>query len=979
MKKLLTGAVAAVLALLAAAPAHGDMASLKAACSPALTPADAPVLRYRFCDDGLPPTGGRTPNVGAIRALPVPAFYRGAVPEGSEDPTVIGLPPKSPVPGEAAGVPGADPTGDVALDVDITMPNPATTPPPPGGYPLIILMHGCCSGSKTSWESSVGRIADSGSNGEKWHYNNVWFASRGYVVITYTARGFVNGDGPDRGRGSTGETQIDSLQYEMNDMQHLACQVSGDPAFSVNPQKVIASGGSYGGGFSWLALVDPIWTCPAALGGQQMRLAAAAPRYGWTDLPYSLLPTGRHRSDDGALPAFDGRDSGTLLPGAPGPRPFLGIPIRTIIQGLFLAGQTGFPSRPPDNPHATFPQSVQIAYNCTQTAYPSELNPACGELINNVAPDFLRYRSAYYWAPFFSRLASNPAYRIPVFSAGTFTDPLFPPTEHRRMASRLKGTSQGYPIQEYYGDYQHFVQNKAKEWADTCGGDRHLCQVGEYPSGDLNAAPAGLQRTGITTRLNRFLDFFVRPPANPNPPAPAADVTASLQVCSNKPDGAAPDEPGETFTAATFDGLAPGALRLDLQGAQSTQNLVSDPHAVRADPVFNSVPQNNNSRCVIETTPAGPGVATYESAPLPAQATLLGGTDLAVTYSATGATNGLQLNARLYDVFPDGSAVLMQRVPRRIDPGRGDRSPLLFQLRATGWRFKPGHRIRVELTGDDDPSFLRSSTPFQIAISRVQLGMFVREQTFGVRPPSGLSPAFGVGGPDRFAPAARMLAPRLASDVSNSARFRIAWRGSDFGSGLRSFRVEVRTLSGVPRARRAERNWRPIRGLTSTGRTSAMFSGRTGATYEFRVRATDRVGNTSRYASGVTIVPTGDQPAGSRCFGPWWIGRNRSAFGSSFKHCSSPRCSMTLTYRGGSFFLLGRTGPSGGRARVTFDGRSRTIDFYSRRTGYRRVLFSARRSGIRRHVVRVKVLGTRRRASRGSLVALDGFGLGSRR
>src|SRR6266567_4474012 len=100
-----------------------------------------------------------------------------------------GLPAKA---SDAASMPGADPHGNVALDVDISRP---TTPAPPGGYPLIVFMHGCCQGTKFDWERS-----NFDSSGEAWHYNNAWFASRGYVVVNYTARGFRIGS-----RGSTGE------------------------------------------------------------------------------------------------------------------------------------------------------------------------------------------------------------------------------------------------------------------------------------------------------------------------------------------------------------------------------------------------------------------------------------------------------------------------------------------------------------------------------------------------------------------------------------------------------------------------------------------------------------------------------------------------------------------------------------------------------------------------------------------------------
>src|SRR5439155_5847186 len=185
-----------------------------------------------------------------------------------------------------------------------------------------------------------------------------WFASRGYVVLNYTARGFVDGSN----HGSTGESQLDSLQYEINDFQYLVGLLADDPTLNINPQKVVPTGGSYGGGFTWLAFTDPIWQSP---GGKPMKLAAAAPKYGWTDLVYSLVPTGRHFYDFGSPPKTDFSDSGF------GAGAVVGIPIRSIIAALFISGQTGVPgaSVPPSDDHATFPSSVQQAFNCTQTIY----------------------------------------------------------------------------------------------------------------------------------------------------------------------------------------------------------------------------------------------------------------------------------------------------------------------------------------------------------------------------------------------------------------------------------------------------------------------------------------------------------------------------------------------------------------------------------------------------------------------------------
>ena len=685
-----------MLALLCAGSAEAAIpTSLKSACTNQTPHAG---FSYSFCDDGLPPSGGTTPNPAGTSAVEVPARYEG----------FAGLPDKSE---DATDVPGSDPDGNIALDVDISVP---TGPAPPGGYPLIVFMHGCCSGNKTSWEGTSFDTA-----GERWHYNNAWFASRGYVVLNYTSRGFHNGEN-NGSRGSTGETELDSRRYEINDFQHLAGQVADDPFFSVNPQKVVVTGGSYGGGFSWMASTDPIWDSP---GGTAMKLAAAAPKYGWTDLVYSLVPTGKHNQLPSAMPAFDGSDSSVPI----------GVPKKSIVAALYDSGKTGIP---PGSAHATFSTAIDQAFACLQSTDPYETNPLCASTISNTLPEFIDDRSAYYQNNWFTLMASDPDYRTPIFNAGTFTDPLFPPSENRRMANRLLATVPGYPIQQYYGDYQHFVQNKAKEWGDICGADRHVCRFSDYAGGDLNTAPAGLARTGVTTRLNRFIDHYAQPPGNPAQPAPQFDVTASLQVCPQNAAGQPADEPGDTFTAGSFEALTTGTLQLDMHGNQTTTNDASpNTHAANAEPVANSV--LNGGRCPVESSSsaAGPGVAVYTSDPLAQSYTMLGATTVSIDYSATTA-QGLQLNARLYDVFPDGSSVMVDRGVRRVESASGRVS---YQLHGNGWRFPAGHRVRIEVAQDDDPYLRASSVPSTTTISHVTLRIPVREETPYARP-AGASP-----------------------------------------------------------------------------------------------------------------------------------------------------------------------------------------------------------------------------------------------
>lgn len=140
------------------------------------------------------------------------------------------------------------------LDTDVTIP----TATPTGTRPLMIFMHGW-GNSKTDWESTT--LA--GDGGGQYHWNNAWFASQGYVVLNYTARGFHASCGKDSGSSylysndstcsdTTGEaswTHLADRRWETHDSQYLAGLLAD--AGLINPQKIVASGGSYGGGQSW--------------------------------------------------------------------------------------------------------------------------------------------------------------------------------------------------------------------------------------------------------------------------------------------------------------------------------------------------------------------------------------------------------------------------------------------------------------------------------------------------------------------------------------------------------------------------------------------------------------------------------------------------------------------------------------------------------------------------------------------------------
>lgn len=768
-------------------------ASLITSCT---APAPKPGYDYKLCDDGKPPmgVGGRFPNATGANAVTVPEKYQTPMVD-----SFTGLPPATtPDPGT-----GADATGNIALDVDITYPTSTGGGPQPGAHPLMFMMHGCCSGNKTNWEDTSFE-----GPGEKWHYNNVWFASRGYVVVTYTSRGFVDG----QNRGSTGENQLDSRSYEINDYQSLACQVTAqfnDPAAGaalpdIDPARVVATGGSYGGGFAWMALTDPQWSCSSAnvagqtLPGFNMSLAAVAPRYGWTDLAYSLVPTGTHLQEPGTLPRTNGCDSGPVdLSGAActGILTPFGLPKRSINDALFATGNVLA------SDHTTFPTSIDSAFACLMANYP--FSPACETQFRTLLPEFMRERSAYYQTGFFQKIASDASYRIPVFDAATLTDPLFTDVENRRMINRLRSVGQAngftYPVEAYYGDYQHFVQNKAKVWSDTCGADDHRCGPADYPVAgglpDYNAAPGNRVRQGVTSRLNSFIDAYARPPADPSLGQPSFDVTAELLVCPQNASslGVSADDGGPQIgPAPAFEDLAPHTLTVDLPGAQMTTSTAGpNPHAVNTDPFGNLL--RNGGKCAVDTSPAGPGVASYTSAPLTSKATMVGATRVTVDFTATGQTDSMQMDARLYDIFPNGDAVLMDRGPRRLLGAEAAAGRVTFELHGNAWRFEPGHRVRIELAQDDDPFVHRSESPSSATLSRVGLVIPIVEASEtaagGPTPadPGGVTPPPGGGATLKKGPCANVTVGSSKADSLKGTKAGDRIRGRAGNDTLRGF------------------------------------------------------------------------------------------------------------------------------------------------------------------------------------------------
>jgi fermentation-respiration switch protein FrsA (DUF1100 family) len=315
----------------------------------------------------------------------------------------------------------------VPLDVDVTLPPAGTA----GPYPTIVMLHGY-GGEKTDFESTD----PAGDGSVTFHYNNDYFARQGYAVVNYTARGFGHscGGGPTgyhSGPCGQGYIRLADTRYEARDTQYLLGLLV-DQGFA-KPHALGVTGISYGGGQSMeLAYLHnrirkpdgsfAPWTSPK---GKSLSIAAAWPRWPWSDLVDALLPNGRFLDTQVAPPGQ------SLEP--------VGIPISSYVGGLFALGKTtGYycgdapASAPCTNPDADLTGDFALVN--------------AGEPPSPLAVERLTEIYAHHQA---YGLSGTPA---PLLIENGWTDDLFPPEQAIRIYNQASGSS---PVSLQFGDLGH--------------------------------------------------------------------------------------------------------------------------------------------------------------------------------------------------------------------------------------------------------------------------------------------------------------------------------------------------------------------------------------------------------------------------------------------------------------------------------------------------------------------------------------------
>jgi predicted acyl esterase len=398
------------------------------------------------------------------------------------------------------------PTFDgVPIDVNVAFPAGSDGP-----FPLIMMFHGY-GGSKIGLSSM-----------QEW-------LDKGYATFSMTDRGFHESCGTaaakaaDPGGCASGWIRLMDDRYEVRDAQFFSGRLVDEGL--VQPTKLGAIGGSYGGGMSMAlatlknrtmlpdgSLVP--WTSP---NGTPMQLAAAAPNIPWSDLAYSLTPNGRTLDYVRDAP-YQGR---------------FGVEKQSLVTGLYLSGcSAGFCSPPGVDPESDLTSWKALL----DAGEPYDGNPAAQAILNEITS----HHSSYYIDH-----SQPPA---PLLISNGFTDDLFPVDEALRFYNRTESqySAKQAPISLFFGDFGHpRAQNKP----------------------DAIAL--------LDQRSQAWFDYYIKEQGT----QPFLGVEAMTQTCPKT----APS--GGPFTAKNWASLSRGEIRFDSPGPK-TITPGSAPNGALFDPGF---------------------------------------------------------------------------------------------------------------------------------------------------------------------------------------------------------------------------------------------------------------------------------------------------------------------------------------------------------------------------------------------------------
>ena len=160
--------------------------------------------------------------------------------------------------------------------------------------------------------------------------------------------------------------------------------------------------------------------------------------------------------------------------------------------------------------------------------------------------------------------------------------------------------------------------------------------------------------------------------------------------------------------------------------------------------------------------------------------------------------------------------------------------------------------------------------------------------------------------------------------------------------------------------------------LTSATATSFWQSLPAGASAVQRLRATDRLGNTSAWRSGprASVLMTGQTGSAIRYTGTWLTQTTTNALGGNYVYSSRAGASATYSFTGSSVGWVATTGPNCGSAKIYVDGVTSGRSACTRRTyKFRHVVWTRNWAAAVPHTLKIVVAGT----AGHPIVDVDGF------
>ncbi len=529
----------------------------------------------------------------------------------------------------------------VPLDADLTLPATGTGP-----FPTIVMLHG--------WGTNKGEFENNG--------DAALFASKGYAVLTYSARGWARSCGTPESRVETpacdkGYVHLSDTRYESRDSQYLLGLLADEGI--TQPKAIGAMGVSYGGGQSieLAYLKNRIrlpngsfapWKSP---GGKKMKIAAAYPIAGYSDLVAAQEPNGRFLDTEVAS------HSQSFEP--------VGVPLESIDYALYIEGYYlgAYYAAEGENPEAD-----PIKWHNQQFAG----EPWTTE-DEESSQQIARYHDAY-GVP----LHGAPA---PLLMIQGWTDDVFPAEQALRVYNQVRA-SKGY-VALLFGD------------------------VGHPPASNKTNTSLDFALKGVQFFASK-LKHEGRPPKN-------GSVTAYTQTCPKSAAAAGP------FTAKEWSKLWSHTLTF---GSEAPQTFNSEGASAAIangfDPIVENQKEGGGNVCKETKSETEPNTATYTmTSP---GFTMLGLPTVTADVAATGPDG--QIDARLWDVLPSGEEILITRSDYRLTDNQA--GTIKFQLHGNGYEFAKGDTVKLELLGRDAPYLRASNVPFSVEVSHLSVSLPAR-------------------------------------------------------------------------------------------------------------------------------------------------------------------------------------------------------------------------------------------------------------